>query len=127
VKSWYGKLIGFVAGVLLLRGNPLFGAVLGLLVGHAFDAGWLRRGRGPGAGGAGGGRHRAAADDPYRVLGVAEHASDAEVDLAYRRGISQVHPDRFDAAEPGLRRQAEARARELNAAYDRIRSLRRRS
>ncbi|MEW2973501.1 J domain-containing protein, partial [Pseudomonas juntendi] len=28
---WYGKLLGFIAGALLFRPNPLFGAVVGLL------------------------------------------------------------------------------------------------
>ena len=35
---WYGKLLGFIAGALLFRPNPLFGAVIGLLIGHAFDS-----------------------------------------------------------------------------------------
>ncbi len=114
MTRWYGKVLGVIAGALLLRGNPLFGALLGLIVGHAFDAGWLK------------GAPRSARDDPYRVFDLTEDASDAEIDLAYRRRISQVHPDRFDGAAPELRRQAEAKARELNAAYDRIRALRRR-
>ena len=109
-KRWYGKLLGAIAGALLLRGNPLLGGLVGLVVGHAFDADWFRSAR----------------DDPWRVLGVTEDASQAEVDLAYRRLISQVHPDRFDGAAPELKRQAEARARAINAAYDRIRRLRRR-
>jgi preprotein translocase subunit Sec63 len=115
MKRWSGKLLGVIAGALLLRGNPLFGALVGLIVGHAFDAGWLK-----GAAGRTG-------DDPYRVFGLTEEASDAEIELAYRRRISQVHPDRFDGAAPELRGQAEAKARELNGAYDRIRALRRKS
>lgn len=108
---WYGKLLGAIAGALLLRSNPLFGALVGVVVGHAFDADWFRSAR----------------DNPYRVLGLTEEANDAEVDLAYRRLISQYHPDRFAGAAPELRKQAEARARELNTAYDRIRQLRKRT
>lgn len=108
MKRWYGKLFGLIAGALLLRGNPLFGGLLGLLIGHAFDADWFRSAR----------------DNPYRVLGLTEEANDAEVDLAYRRMISQYHPDKFSGAAPELRRQAEARAREINTAYDRIQALR---
>ncbi|AWV06373.1 J domain-containing protein [Marilutibacter maris] len=109
MNRWYGKLLGFIAGALLLRFNPLLGALIGLLVGHAFDADWFRLQR------------RA---NPYAAFGLGEDASDAEVDRAYRRLIAQYHPDRLEGAAPELRRQAEARSRELNAAYDRIKTLR---
>jgi curved DNA-binding protein CbpA len=56
----------------------------------------------------------------------ASDATDAEVDQAYRRLISQYHPDRMAGAAPELREQAEAKAREINAAYDRIKTLRKR-
>ena len=105
-KRWYGKFLGLIAGWLLLK-HPA-GAVIGLLVGHAFDADWLRSPR----------------DNPYRVFGLTADASDAEVEQAYRRLISQYHPDRLAGAAPELRQQAETRARELNAAYDRIKQLR---
>lgn len=110
MKRWYGKLLGFFAGAALLRSNPPLGALIGLLVGHAFDADWFRLRR----------------DDPYRVLGLTDEASDAEIDQAYRRLIAQYHPDRMSGAATELRQQAETRAREINAAYDRIRTLRRR-
>lgn len=110
MKRWYGKLLGLFAGAALLRGNPLLGALIGILIGHAFDADWFRSAR----------------DNPYRVLGLTEEASDAEVDLAYRRLITQYHPDRMAGAADELRRQAEAKARALNAAYDRIKTLRKR-
>ena len=104
---WLGKVVGLVAGYLLVRGDPALGALIGLVLGHAFDAGWFRR---------------PVREDPYRVLGLTEDASDAEVDLARRRLLSQFHPDRIaDAAE---RRIAEQRTRAINAAYDRIRVLR---
>jgi DnaJ-domain-containing protein 1 len=109
---WYGKLLGLVAGAALFRPNPLLGALLGLLIGHAFDADWFRL------------RRR---DDPYRVLGLTEDADDAEVDRAWRRLIAQYHPDRLAGAADELRRQAEARAREINRAYDRIQTLRKRN
>jgi curved DNA-binding protein CbpA len=96
-----------IAGWMLLR-HPA-GGLIGLLVGHAFDADWFK----------------SPADNPYRVFGLAEDASDAELDLAYRRLISQYHPDRLAGAAPELQRQAEAKAREINTAYDRIKELRR--
>ena len=106
MKRWYGKLFGFIAGWLLLR-HP-FGGLLGLLLGHAFDADWFKSKR----------------DTPYRVLGVTEDALDAEVDQAYRRLISQYHPDKLVGVAEELRREAEAKASEINAAYDRIKTLR---
>lgn len=109
MNRWYGKLLGGIAGALLFRPNPLFGALAGLLLGHALDRDWFRLAR----------------DNPYRAFDLTREASDAEVDQAYRRLISQYHPDRMDRAAPELRARAETRARELNAAYDRIKALRR--
>ena len=109
MNRWYGKVLGFIAGWLLLR-HP-GGGLIGLLIGHAFDAGWI-------------GGTRASAS--YRALGVTSEASDAEIDQAYRRLMSQYHPDKVAGAAPELREQAEKRAREINAAYDRIRNRRQR-
>jgi preprotein translocase subunit Sec63 len=111
MKRWYGKLLGLFAGAALMRFNPLLGGLIGLLIGHAFDIDWFRLRR----------------DDPYAVLGVTTDASDADIERAYRRLISQYHPDRLDGAAAELRRQAEARAREINGAYDRIKTLRKRT
>src|SRR3546814_18590674 len=63
-------------------------------------------------------------ENPWRVLGLTDEASDAEVDLAYRRLITQYHPDKLSAVADELRRQADARAREINTAYARIKPLR---
>ena len=71
MKRWYGKLLGFVAGWLLMR-HPL-GGLVGLIIGHAFDEDWFRLSR----------------DNPYRVFDLTSDASDAEIDQAYRRLISQ--------------------------------------
>ena len=111
MKRWYGKLLGFFAGAALLRSNPPLGALIGLLLGHAFDADWFRL------------RRR---ENPYSVLGLTEEASEAEIERAYRRLIAQYHPDRLAGAAPELRRQAESKAREINTAYDRIQTLRKR-
>ena len=105
---WYGKLLGAIAGALLFRPNPLFGGLVGLLLGHAFDANWFGVGR----------------NAPYRVLGVDPAASDAEIDTAYRRLMSQYHPDKVAGAAPELQAAAEKKTAEINAAYDRIQQLR---
>ena len=105
-QPWLGKLVGVIAGFLLLRVEPVLGALVGLLLGHAVDAGWFRGRR----------------EDPYRVLGLTEDAEDAEIELARRRLLAKFHPDRaFDAA---ARADAERQTRVINAAYDRIRALR---
>jgi DnaJ-domain-containing protein 1 len=119
---YLGKLIGAVLGWVLLR-HPL-GALLGALLGHGFDAGWLAWRRPP---------PPAAAppppappgEDPHTVLGVAADASDAEIDRAYRQLMGRFHPDRVAGAAAEVRAQAEVRAREINGAYDRIRERRR--
>src|SRR3546814_18633113 len=98
MKRWYGKILGLLAGAALFRPNPLVGALIGLLIGHAFDADWFRGLR----------------ENPWRVLGLTDEASDAEVDLAYRRLITQYHPDKLSGVADELRRQADARARALN-------------
>lgn len=108
MARWHGKLVGFIAGALLLRSNPALGALIGLLIGHAIDRDWFR----------------SRADDPYRVLGLDEDATQAEIDFAYRRLMSRCHPDRFATAGERRRRRAETEARAVNAAYDRIRTLR---
>lgn len=108
MKRWYGKLLGLFAGAALLRFNPLLGGLLGLLIGHAFDTDWFQLRR----------------DDPYAVLGLTPEASQAEVEQAYRRLISQYHPDRMTGVADELRKQAEVRAGEINRAYKQIKSRR---
>jgi DnaJ-class molecular chaperone len=111
MKRWYGKLLGFFAGAALLRSNPFLGALIGLLIGHAFDSDWFRLRR----------------DNPYAILGLTSDATDTEIDQAYRRLISQYHPDKLSGAAQELRAHADTKAREINAAYDRIKTLRQRS
>ena len=68
-----------------------------------------------------------AADDPYAVLEVAPDASDAVVHAAWRRALSEAHPDR--ALGRGLPAEyvevAEAKASAINAAFDAINRERR--
>jgi DnaJ like chaperone protein len=62
--------------------------------------------------------------DPYAVLGLTRGASDREIKTAYRRLISQHHPDKLGDMPEELKHRAEERAREINAAYEKIREER---
>ncbi len=62
--------------------------------------------------------------DPYAVLGIARDADDRAVKRAYRKLISEHHPDRLGDLPEDMRRRAESRASEINAAYDRIKEAR---
>ena len=64
--------------------------------------------------------------DAYAALGVSADSSPAEIKRAYRRLISQNHPDKLAARglPESMRAVAEERSREINAAYDLIKSAR---
>lgn len=116
--NWRGKLIGFLIGLATKR--PVL-MVLGLIVGHLYDVGVFGA-RGGGQSGpppppSGGSQDEA---DPYVVLGVARSATDDTIETAYRRLMSEYHPDRVATAAPEIRALAELRARGLNQAYDAI-------
>lgn len=68
--------------------------------------------------------HRLA--DAYAVLGITPSATDAEIKTVYRKMIHENHPDKV--ASKGLpesmRSVAEARTREINAAYDLLKKTR---
>ena len=79
---------------------------------------------GPSAPGAPPGRGRLA--DAYAALGISPGASETEIKRAYRKLISENHPDKLAARglPESMRAVAEERSRELNAAYDLIKSER---
>ncbi|MFQ5993690.1 MAG: co-chaperone DjlA [Acidiferrobacterales bacterium] len=60
--------------------------------------------------------------DAYAVLGVSEDASDADIKKAYRRLMSQHHPDKLVAKGlPGeMVTLAKEKVQEINRAYDQI-------
>jgi DnaJ like chaperone protein len=64
--------------------------------------------------------------DAYAALGVTAGASAAEIKRAYRKLISQYHPDKLAARglPESMRAVAEERSRELNSAYDLIKAAR---
>ena len=76
------------------------------------------RARGPASGASRG-------KDPYAVLGLDRDASDAEVKRTYRKLMSQHHPDKLGNVPDEMKRRAEERARDINAAYEQIQAERR--
>ncbi|WP_461535463.1 co-chaperone DjlA [Spongorhabdus nitratireducens] len=62
----------------------------------------------------------------YGVLGVESEASDAEIKKAYRKLMSQHHPDKLVAKglPPEMMDMAKQKTQEIQAAYDAIRSAR---
>ena len=59
-------------------------------------------------------------EDAYKVLGVSADASDAEVKKAYRKLALEHHPDRVAALGDDVRKAAEKKFQEINAAKERI-------
>ena len=116
--QWRGKLIGLLLGLLTRR--PIF-IVVGLVLGHLYDAGFFSGRSGP---------VRPpqppapAGPDAYATLGVSSSASDDAVESAYRRLMSEFHPDRVASAGAEIRELAERRTREANAAWDEIKRQR---
>ena len=113
-QRFYGKVLGGLLGFALLR-HPI-GILLGAVLGHALDSGWLLPRKKPSA----------LAQD-YDLLGVLPDANEADIDQAYRRLMARYHPDRVANAAEEIRALAETRASAINAAYDRIMAARRRA
>lgn len=115
--KWTGKIVGALLGVLTRRWQFV---VLGFAIGHLFDMGMFRAKTKPPA------EPSVPAPDPYAVLGISVSSSDEEIEQAWRRKMSEYHPDRVANAADEIRALAETRAREINSAYEIIQQQRRR-
>jgi DnaJ like chaperone protein len=65
-------------------------------------------------------------DDAYAALGLTRDAADAEIKRAYRRLVSQNHPDKLTTRNlpDSMKQLAEERIREINVAYELIKDAR---
>ena len=116
MSQWKYKIIGALLGILTRR--PQF-IILGLVIGHLFDIGFFSKKAAP----MDTARPDEQARNAHAVLDVPENASMDDIEQAYRRKISDYHPDKVANAAPELKALAEQRAREINAAYDELKKL----
>lgn len=88
-----------------------------LRAGGAFGAGQQRSAGAP---------PRDRLNDAYTALGLAPGASDADIKRAYRKLVSENHPDKLAAKglPDSMRQVAEERTREINVAYDLVKESR---
>lgn len=129
------RVLGQVAQSLGISGLE-FAHLEALLRLQGYGGGFAREGDRPGRGGAGAGggtyggyRAPQAADrlrEAYEVLGLARAATDDEVKRAYRRLMSQNHPDKLVSRglPESMLEMAKEKTQAIQAAYERIREAR---
>lgn len=64
------------------------------------------------------GRNESTAAPWWEVLGVASDAGPEEVSRAYKRRISEYHPDKVALLGEEIRSVAERKSKEINSAYE---------
>ena len=120
-----GKIIGVIVGLAFGRFRSLPLALIGLVIGHLYDMGLFNKKSNSESSESGPPSHRPVGTaSPYSILGVAETASMDEVEQAYRRKISDYHPDKVANAAVEIKQLAEQRAREINTAFEEIQKIR---
>lgn len=62
--------------------------------------------------------------NPYSVLGISDSATNEEVKKAYRRLAMKFHPDKVEGLGEEVKKNAEQQFREINEAYETIKSQR---
>ncbi len=117
MKQWKYKIIGFLLGMLTRR--PQF-ILLGVVIGHLFDIGFFSKKSSTPIES----KPDIQIPSAFDILDVPENASMEDIEQAYRKKISDYHPDKVANAAPELKALAEQRAREINAAYDELQKLR---
>lgn len=55
--------------------------------------------------------------DFYEILGVSKDASESEIKKAYRKAAMKYHPDKYSNASDEEKKEAEAKFKEINEAY----------
>jgi DnaJ like chaperone protein len=63
-------------------------------------------------------------DSAYKVLEITPEATDEEVKAAYRKMAVKYHPDKVEHLGPEIRKSAEEKFQQLQAAYDEIKKRR---
>jgi DnaJ like chaperone protein len=63
-------------------------------------------------------------DGAYKILEVSPEASDSEIKSAYRKMVKKYHPDKLSHLGPEGIKQAEAKFRSLQEAYEHIKKIR---
>lgn len=65
-------------------------------------------------------KKKVASNKAYETLGVSCDANLKEIKKAYQELVQQYHPDRVADMGPELRDMAEAKTKEINAAYEEL-------
>lgn len=122
------EVLARIAGALGFRSAD-FEALLRLMTGtagHGFGGFGGQQGSSHSAGGFRPPPTQDRLGDAYKALGVSKDTSDADVRKAYRRLMSQHHPDKLAAQDmpDALRAQAEERVRQIRDAWDIIKEAR---
>jgi len=63
-------------------------------------------------------------DNAYKILEIQPHASDAEVKKAYREKAKKFHPDKIQSDDPALKKGAQEKFQQVQAAYETIQKQR---